>query len=341
MSPKTKAIQPNKFVRPRPAKPPERQSKPSAATPRRRAKQAGSGRGYRPESLLLPIEPRPAPRRRALEPVYKKPPSKGKKKPPRQRYDIAFSLGRAEVHAPGLSLPHPGPRWISGGITALLAFLLYTMWNASLFTVGGAELIGNQRLGSVEIDAALRLVGEPVFLAVPGQIEANLRATYLDLEAVDVHVRFPNKIVVEVVERTPVLAWYQDGALAWLDVHGIAFPPRGAVEGLIPVSASGTPPQAPSGMETPFYERPFIDPQMVQAMLALSGYLPAGVPMIFDPQYGMGWQDPRGWMIYFGQNTAEIPMKLATYQAIVETLTAREIQPTLISVEYLDAPFYK
>ena len=349
MSPTTKQPHANKFVRPRTtAKQPERRSERRTGRRRTTARpaatrstaQAEPRQAYRPESLLLPVEPRPAPRARTLEPVYKKQPHK-KAKQPRQRFDIAFSMGRSHVRAPGLSLPELGPRWISGGVTLVLAFLIYTMWSAAFFTVGGAELIGNQRLGSAEIDAALRLVGEPVFLAVPGQIEANLRAAYLDLESVEVHVRFPNKIVIEVVERTPVLAWYQDGALAWIDTNGIAFPPRGAVEGVVAVTASGTPPQVPADMETPFYERPFIDPQMIQAMLVLSPYLPAGVPMIYDPQYGMGWQDPRGWMVYFGQNTADIPMKLVAYQAIVDTLIVRNVQPTLISVEYLDAPFYK
>jgi hypothetical protein len=55
----------------------------------------------------------------------------------------------------------------------------------------------------------------------------------------------------------------------------------------------------------------------------------------------MGWQDPRGWSVYFGQNTQDIPMKLAAYQTIEDTFTQQGIQPTLISVEYLDAPFYK
>ncbi len=37
----------------------------------------------------------------------------------------------------------------------------------------------------------------------------------------------------------------------------------------------------------------------------------------------------------------DIPMKKMVYQAIVDTLTLQGIQPTLISVEYLNAPFYK
>jgi len=34
-------------------------------------------------------------------------------------------------------------------------------------------------------------------------------------------------------------------------------------------------------------------------------------------------------------------MKLQVYQAIVDTLTRQGIQPSLISVENLNAPFYK
>ena len=34
-------------------------------------------------------------------------------------------------------------------------------------------------------------------------------------------------------------------------------------------------------------------------------------------------------------------MKLKVYQAILDKITQQGIQPTLISMEYLDAPFYK
>ncbi len=80
---------------------------------------------------------------------------------------------------------------------------------------------------------------------------------------------------------------------------------------------------------------------MVRALTVLAPDVPAGMPMTFDPQYGMGWQDPRGWTVYFGQNTKDVPMKLKVYQAIVDALTFQGVQPTLISVEYLNAPFYK
>ena len=62
---------------------------------------------------------------------------------------------------------------------------------------------------------------------------------------------------------------------------------------------------------------------------------------MFDPIYGIGWQDPRGWQVFFGQHTVDIPMKIKVYEAIVATLTLQGIQPEMINVAYLEAPFYK
>ena len=63
--------------------------------------------------------------------------------------------------------------------------------------------------------------------------------------------------------------------------------------------------------------------------------------MVYDPQYGIGWQDPRGWQIFFGVTMDNLPLKVQAYQAIMDMLSLKGVQPTLISVAYLDAPFYK
>ena len=39
--------------------------------------------------------------------------------------------------------------------------------------------------------------------------------------------------------------------------------------------------------------------------------------------------------------TQDIEMKKTVYQAIMDSFSRQGIQPTLISVAYLDAPFYK
>jgi cell division protein FtsQ len=256
-------------------------------------------------------------------------------------YDLAFNVGRTAVRAPAFNLPQLSPRWISAGLTLLLGLVLYAMWTANTFRVSGAEVSGNQRLSAADISAALGVTGQPILEAIPSQIEANLRTAFPDLASVSVQVGFPNHIYVNVVERTPVLVWSQSGNITWIDSNGVSFMPHGNVPGLIPIASNGNPPKLAADPKQTTYNQAFIDPAMVQAIETLYPQVPAGSPMIYDPIYGMGWQDPRGWSVYFGQNTQDIPMKEKVYQAILDTITKQGIQPTLISVEYLDAPFYK
>jgi cell division protein FtsQ len=289
-------------------------------------------KNFHPASVYLPLEPRPMARQGSRQAT---------RKLRRNGYDIAFTIGHTKVHAPALNLPQLGPRWVSAGMTLLLGFLLFAMWTASPFLVKAAGVRGNQRLDAAEINAVIGFIGEPIFKAIPSQIEANLRTAFSDLESISVHVGFPNHLIVDVVERIPVLAWYQDGVVTWVDANGVAFMPRGEFSGLIQVAANGSPIPVASDPALPLVEQKFIAPEMVQALTDLVPDVPAGMPMIFDPQYGMGWQDPLGWTVYFGQDSTNIPMKLVVYQAIVNSLTLQGVQPSLISVEYLNAPFYK
>ena len=107
------------------------------------------------------------------------------------------------------------------------------------------------------------------------------------------------------------------------------------------MNATSGPVQNSQDLSLPLYEQITVEPEMVQALITMAPYVPSGMTEAFDPIYGMGWQDPRGWTVYFGQNTKDTPMKLQVYQAIVDTLTRQGIQPSLISVENLNAPFYK
>jgi hypothetical protein len=291
-------------------------------------------RAYHTPSVYLPGTPRPVQPTRPLTSSSAR----------ARRYDIAFSVGRADVRAPGLSLPQvdfSSSRWVSGLLAFLLATMLFLMWNSTAFAVNTAEVMGNQRLSVNEINAVLGIIGEPVFKAVPAQIETNLRTAYPDLEAVDVSVKLPNHIVVQVVERTPVLAWYQNNALTWIDANGVAFMPRGDVPGLVIVIASGAPLNVRNDPNAPIYEQRFINPEMVQAMRLMAAYVPEGRPLLYDPQAGMGWQDSRGWTVYFGHDATQMDLKLRVYAALTEQLLRQGVQPTWINMTYPEAPTYR
>jgi len=264
----------------------------------------------------------------------------------REKMEVAVPFGLSEgtrLRVPSLALDL-GDRWISGTIAIICAVLLFVMWSVEPFIVHSAKLVGNERLGASDINAVLGVMGKSIVLASPEQMKYNLQAAFPELKDVKVSVGFPGKVTVRVIERKPLIAWQKDSKVSWIDADGIAFPPRGAADGLIPVLALGDPP----AIETdPNYEninlmsKPLLTPQTVQALQSMLSYMPEGTTLIYEPDYGLGWNDSRGWKVYFGKTTGDMSMKITMYQAIVDNLTQRGISPTMVSVEYPNAPFYR
>ncbi len=269
-----------------------------------------------------------------------------------RRYDIAMSTpyGRASVgaktpQASGLTMPKFvgfGARWISFLLIGGCAAALYFMTSDPFFMVSNASVYGNNRISAEQISGVLGVIGKPSALLNTAQIEYNILAAFPDIAGVQVDVNLPAEVVVTVAERQPVAAWQQGGETVWLDAQGYAFPPRGFVEGLVTVSAAGAPPaDANIDMAQTIGARPFLSAEMAVALMTLSPNVPQGSALIYDPRYGLGWTDPRGWQTYFGNSSGDISVKLQVYQTMLDYLTRRSITPRLISVEYPDAPFYR
>jgi cell division protein FtsQ len=268
-----------------------------------------------------------------------------------RRYDIAMSTpyGRVAVEpktpqAPALHLPKLcfGPRWISFLLIAACATGLYFITSDPYFMVGSADVVGNNRVSAEQISSVLGVMGKPAILLNPAQIEYNVIAAFPDVDGVQVAINLPAQVVVTVSERQPVAAWQQAGQTVWVDAQGYAFPPRGLVEGLVTISAVGAPPATDNvDMTQTVGARRFLSVEMATALMTLSSHVPQGSALIYDPHYGLGWTDPRGWQTYFGNSGESIAVKLQVYQSIVDNLTRQGIKPRLISVEYPDAPFYR
>jgi cell division protein FtsQ len=84
-----------------------------------------------------------------------------------------------------------------------------------------------------------------------------------------------------------------------------------------------------------------LTPELVDSIIALGAKMPAETILVFDSEHGLGWNDPHGWEVFFGAEDQDMEMKLIVYQALVERLQNEGIQPALISVEYVHAPYYR
>jgi len=65
------------------------------------------------------------------------------------------------------------------------------------------------------------------------------------------------------------------------------------------------------------------------------------VNLIYDPDHGLGWEDARGWIVYFGFNDDDAEQKMNVYQSLVEYLESKRITPRMINVEFIDSPYFR
>jgi cell division protein FtsQ len=251
----------------------------------------------------------------------------------------------AEVRLPSLPVIRFGWRIVSGLLSGILAFTLYTMWNSPVYQVQTVGVEGLQRLTVGDINAVANVSGKPIFAVDPDKIRSELQAAFLELSEIFVEVGIPANVKIRVIERQPVLAWQQGDQMLWIDAAGVAFPRRGGNGPPIVINAEESPPSpsATAGIDQAEFTSPsrFLPPQLVTAILALSVQAPENAQLLYTRAHGLGWKDKRGWEVYLGSDLDDIEMKLFVYEAIVKRLSKEEIQPALISVEYVHAPYYR
>lgn len=261
------------------------------------------------------------------------------RKDARRRYNVALPITPgAEMRLPSVPQVRVGWRLVSLALSAALGWALYTLWTAPQFVVTEAEITGLARLSPQEVNTVLKVSGESIFLIEPRELEERLQAAFPELLDLRVAVGFPAVVTVSAGERAPVIAWEHEGILTWVDGGGFAFLPRGEAEGLVHVVAHGLP---PATHEQLAQGQQLLSAEMARAILTLAAAAPEESTLAYDPRYGLGWQDPRGWQVYFGPQPSDMEARLAVYRTIVASLREQGIRPSLISVEYLHAPYYR
>jgi cell division protein FtsQ len=269
-------------------------------------------------------------------------PVKPAAKAPR-RFDIAFGMPNFTLHKPTFRLPRPAVNWRTASFVMVFVFaiLIYCAWTLPYFHIPQATVLGNNRLTREEINAVLGVQGQSIFLVKPEEVETRVRLNYPELASAEVKVYLPNYVYVTVTERQPVILLQQGEGFTWVDATGVAFRPRGDGGVLIPLIANSKPPAGVAALDDPFSPPPYMQKELVDAVLALAPSVPAGSTLTFDEANGLGWTDSRGWKAYFGTSAQDMPLKIQVYRSLVDSLVGRNKIPEYINVAYADAPYYR
>lgn len=290
-------------------------------------------------ALKEATKPVPAPAARAKPEALKKT-NTLKQTGGKRRFQIALHMPRVNLRAIHIPRPRVGWRLLSFLLVALCGAAIYLAFNRPELRVTEAQVTGNQILTPAEINSVIGVSGQPIFALIPSDLETRLRLNYPELASVHVSASLPNILTVHVVERKPVIRWEQGGGYTWVAEDGVAFRPRGEMIGLISVVAESAPPVIGSGTD-PLSPTPFISIEMVQALQGLGWHVPPGEVILYNAAFGFGWNDPRGWRVYFGSSARDMALKMRVYEAMVNSLIQRGIRPALINVTYPTAPYYR
>jgi cell division protein FtsQ len=257
----------------------------------------------------------------------------------RRHMVLPMGVPGVEMRLPSIPTIHVGWRLFSFVLAAALVGVLFFLWNSPEYRVEEAQFNGLKRLRAAEFNAALKLGGEPIFVINPQQIQDTLKEKFPELSSVTVDIKIPAQIIITVKERQPVLAWKQNERTTWIDADGVSFAARGEDGTLVTILAKTSPPMMPLDKNAP--KGQYLPKSVVKSMLALAKLAPPNTPIVYDSQTGLGWQDERGWQVYFGTDLSRIDDKMKIYQATVSQLSNEGIQPYVINVAYLNAPYYR
>jgi cell division protein FtsQ len=279
---------------------------------------------------------------------------------PRRKVIYKVAANGVETRFPALPIIHFNWQWVSGGLAVLFLVLSLLLTNMSTFEVTSVDVEGIQRLTTPDIYTVVKSATGSIFTINRTKTVAAITTAFPELTDVHLRISLPSTVKLTVRERQPIMAWSSGDQVVWVDADGVVMPPRGDAGALLTVQASGTLPLTKTVVDptnaidyammvinlkteaaTPESEINTIDPSTLRAAIDMSAQMPEGASLVFDSVSGMGWQDPRGWKVYFGTDLENIQFKNLEYQAIVDRLGQMGIVPSTISVEHIDAPYYR
>lgn len=223
--------------------------------------------------------------------------------------------------------------WRSGRVFSLflvlfmLAALALALSDSRLY-VTRITLNGAQVVPADEIYAESGVAQQHIFWVNPAEAQARLERIPGVISAT-VQVAWPGSVAIDIAERVPAVVVVQPGgAEFWADAEGVLFAERPGWEHLLPLVVEGEQTLAS------------VPPTAIASALALRELRPNIERLYYSPADGLSYQDGRGWRGYFGVG-ADMPQRLAIYEALVDHVLGKGIQPRVISVQNPATPFYR
>jgi hypothetical protein len=253
---------------------------------------------------------------------------------PRRRYDVSLpvELG-AEMQLPALPRVHVGIRLISGLMAVGVAWVIQFFLTSPSFIVGELAVSGVQVLTQAQVQSLAKIEPVTIFSLDPAEISERMTG-YPEVASAEIHLSFPNRIEITLEERLPMVEWDDAGRKWWLSAEGVAMLRMGDWPGAVQIASI-----APALSFNSDPTQAVISPDILQAAVTLHQHAAEMGALMYDPQHGLGFNDERGWPVYFGID-GDMGSKVLVYEALALELVRQGLQISFVSVEDQTAPYY-
>ncbi len=279
----------------------------------------------------------------------------------RRQYNYSIGATGAAVRLPAISSINIGWRFLSLFLGIFCMVGIFLLFNSNEFKVQQIQTAGLIRLTTNDLNAVLNVSEKPLVFFDANQAVKDISIAFPELTDVQISMSFPNNIKVSALERQPVLNWQTEKQAYWIDPEGVIIPPRGQVDNILLISASSPPPVILSTEDIELLNSNSvieagstniaasqvnnwgekIDPVIIDAANQLASFIPSGSQILYNNTHGMGWKAEQGWDVFVGLTLNDIQYKLNAYQALVQKLSSEGINPSMVSVEFAQRPYYR
>ena len=257
----------------------------------------------------------------------------------------------------------PGWRLLSLALVAGLSYLLLTAFRSPDYLISSVRISGLQRLSEEEVLAQLDLAGKHIFTVQPEEIKTIVAAAFPEFRDIHVGISLPARVSISVTERQPMFTWESRDTLMWVDTEGYLIPARGTASQMLTIKADSLPVyqldedlkeegitkviqdksiKKPGISDFYFFAQvKHLDSNLLAGVLQLNAWMPEEPYLLYQKQRGLGWEDVRGWDVFVGAKLENINDKMVMYETIVRGLEDQGIDPSVVSVEFLHAPYYR
>lgn len=223
-----------------------------------------------------------------------------------------------------------GRKIVAAALVCVLAIALYEFFNTDRFYVLDFDAVGLQYVSKGEVERTSGVIGYNIFFVDPHAVERAL-GKLPEVRSAHVTTGIPNRMVVEIEERQPEVAWLRGMEAYWVDADGVGFQARASLPEL-PVVRDLDQAAVKPGQR--------VQPAAIAAVGALRKAWP-DAPRVFEwsAARGLALTDERGWKIYFGDAT-EMAGKVAKLHVLVPQLIAQNAKIKFIDLGKGD-PYYQ